>query len=96
MYSTLLKSHDMLSVCVCNEVIHFENNQNPPHGAYPDYNSLWKSGRIFSYPNNIHSTLNHPTENLALDEVIVKLKGGVLAAHSKKAQRIWNENIQAL
>jgi hypothetical protein len=33
---------------------------------------------------------------LALDEVIVKLKGGVLAAHSKKAQKIWNENIQAL
>jgi len=59
-------------------VLHFENNQNPPHRAYSDYDSLWKSKRIFSYLNNTHSTLNHPTENLALDEVIVKLKGRVV------------------
>lgn len=78
MYFTLLKSHDMLSVCVHNKVLHFENNQNPPHRAHPDYDSLWKSRRIFSYLNNIHSTPNHPTEKLALDEVIVKLRGRVV------------------
>jgi hypothetical protein len=59
-------------------VLHFENNQNPSHRAYPDYDSLWKRRRIFSYLNNKHSTINHPTENLALDEVIVKLKGRVV------------------
>jgi hypothetical protein len=69
MYSTLHKSHDMWSVCACNKVLHFENNHNPSYRAYPDYDSLWKSRRIFSYLNNIHSTLNHPTENLALDEL---------------------------
>jgi len=59
-------------------VLHFENNQNPPHTAHPDYESMWKSRRIFSYLNNIHSMPNHPTENLVLDEVIVKLKGKVV------------------
>lgn len=59
-------------------MLHFENNQNLPHRAHPDYDGLWKSIRIFSYLNDIHSTLYHPTENLALDEVIVKFKGRVV------------------
>jgi len=60
---------------VVMEVIHSENNQNPPDRMNPDYDWLWKIRRIFDYINNIYSTLYHPTENLALDEVIVKIKG---------------------
>jgi hypothetical protein len=60
------------------KVLHFENNQNRPDRTNPDYDRLWKITRIFSYLNNIYSTLCHPTENLALDEVIVKFEGTVV------------------
>jgi len=60
------------------KVVHSENNQNPPDRMNPDYGWLWKIRRIFDYLNSIYSTLYHPTENLALDEVIVKIKGRVV------------------
>jgi hypothetical protein len=60
------------------KVIHSENNQNPPDKMNPDYDWLWKIRRIFYYLSNTYSTLYHPIENLALDEVIVKIKGRVV------------------
>jgi len=60
------------------KVIHSENNQNPPDRMNPDYDWLWEIRRIFDNLNNMCSTLYHPTENLALDEVIVKIKGKVV------------------
>ena len=60
------------------KVLHFENNQNPPDRMNPDYDWLWKIRRISDYLNNIYSTLYHPTENLALDEVTVNIKGRVV------------------
>jgi hypothetical protein len=60
------------------KVIHSENNQNLPDRMNPDYDWLWKIRRIFDYINNIYSTLYRPTENLALVEVSVKIKGRVV------------------
>jgi hypothetical protein len=60
------------------KVIHSENNKNQPDRINPDYDWLWKIRRIFDYLNNIYSILYHRTEILALDEVIVKIKGRVV------------------
>jgi hypothetical protein len=60
------------------KVLHFVNNQNPPDRVNADHDTLRKIGSIFDYLHNIYSTLYHSTENLALDEVIVKFKGRVM------------------
>jgi len=57
------------------KMLRFENNQNLPDRSNPEYDRLWKIRRIFDNLNNIYITLNHPTENWALDDVIVKFKG---------------------
>jgi len=79
------------------EMIHSENNQNPPDRMNPDYDWLWKIRRIFDYLNNTYSTLYHPTENLALDEVIVKIKGrGCFDSTYQTKITIWNKPVPTL
>lgn len=59
------------------KVLHFKNNKNPSDRANPHYKTLWIIRRFF-YLNNIYSTPQHPTGNLARDEVIVKFKWRVV------------------
>ena len=57
--------------------LHFENNENPPNHDDPDYDRLWKIRKIFDTLNNKFCELYNPTEQLAVDEVIVLYKGRV-------------------
>jgi hypothetical protein len=60
--------------------LHFEESQNPPtqNGEDPDYDRLWKIRQIFDILNSELSELCHPTEYMAVDEVIIKFKGKVV------------------
>ena len=58
--------------------LHFENNDNPPNHDNPDYDRLWKIWKIFDILNNKFCELYNPTEQLAVDEVIVLYKGRVV------------------
>jgi len=80
------------------KMFRFENNQNLPDRSSPEYDRLWKTIRIFDNLNNTYSTMNHPTENWAPDEVIVKFKDRVVFQQyiPKKAYKIWNKTIQVL
>jgi hypothetical protein len=73
-YSKVMKRDRFLHI---PRFLHFENNENPSDRTSPDYNRLWKIRRVFNYLNNKYFILYHPTENLAIDEVIVKYKGRV-------------------
>lgn len=58
--------------------LHFTDNDSPPNREDPDYDRLWKIRRIFNILNNKYSELYYPTENIAVDEVIVLFKGRVV------------------
>ena len=58
--------------------LHFENNDTPPNHDDPDYDRLWKIRKIFDILNNKFCELYNPTEQLAVDEVIVLYKGRVV------------------
>ena len=60
------------------QFLHFENNDNPPNHDDPDYDRLWKIRKIFDTLNNKFCELYNPTEQLAVDEVIVLFKGRVV------------------
>lgn len=56
---------------------HFENNHNKPSKDSQDYDRLWKIRKIFDMQNAAFKKAYDPSEELALDEVIVKFKGRV-------------------
>ncbi|XP_054718570.1 piggyBac transposable element-derived protein 4-like [Uloborus diversus] len=57
--------------------LHFENNESKP-GKNSSYDRLWKIRKVFELLNNAFKSVYDPTEQLAIDEVIVKFKGKVL------------------
>ena len=59
-------------------LLHFENNDNPPIHDNPDYDRLRKIQKISDILNNKFCELYNPTEQLAVDEVIVLYKGRVV------------------
>jgi hypothetical protein len=60
--------------------LHFTNNENPPaeNRDDPNYDRLWKIRQIFDILNSKFSELYHPSEQMSVDEVIVKFKGKVI------------------
>jgi len=58
--------------------LHSENNDNPPNHDDPDYDRLWKIRKIFDTLNKKVYELYNPTEQLAVDKVIVLYKGRVV------------------
>jgi hypothetical protein len=75
--------------------LHFEHNQNPPteNRKYPDYYRLWKNHtNVFDILNLKYSELYHPTEHIAVVEVIVKFKGkSFFGSTLKKYKQIWHK-----
>jgi hypothetical protein len=60
--------------------LHFMDSQNPPtqNREDPDYNGVWKIRQIFDILNSKFLKLYHPTEHVAMYEVIVRFKGKVV------------------
>jgi hypothetical protein len=65
--------------------LHLVDNQNPPtqDAEDPDYNRLWKIRQMFDIINSKFSKLYHPTEYMAVNEVI-KMESSLSVVHSKK------------
>jgi len=57
--------------------LHFEDNDNPLSRDDPD-DRLWKIRKIFDILSNKFCAMYNPTEHLAVDEVIMSYKGGVI------------------
>jgi hypothetical protein len=76
-YSNVMSRDLFLTIL---KYLHFTNNENPPaqNRADPNYDRLWKLRQIFDTLNSKFSELYHPTEQMAVDEVIVKFKGKVI------------------
>jgi hypothetical protein len=58
--------------------LHFENNEDAPDRNRGEYDMLWKLRRVFDYLNARFAKVYIPTEQLAIDEIIVKFKGNVV------------------
>ena len=79
-YCTPFYSNVMARNCFFHilRFLHFENNDNPPNHDDPDYDRLWKIQKIFDTLSNKFCEMYNPTENLAVDEMIVLYKGRVV------------------
>jgi hypothetical protein len=57
--------------------LHFTNNETSPveNKDDPKFDRLWKIRQIFDTLNSKFSELYYPSEQMAVDEVIVKFKG---------------------
>jgi len=53
-----------------------DNSQRPDEGE--EYGRLWKLGTVFDKLNEAYAKFYNPSQHLAVDEVIVKLKGRVI------------------
>ncbi|GFX49480.1 piggyBac transposable element-derived protein 4 [Trichonephila clavipes] len=58
--------------------LHFEDNNNVPDKTALDYDRLWKLRYVFDSLNNSFQNIYNPSEELAIDEVIVSFKGRVI------------------
>jgi hypothetical protein len=73
-FSKVMKHDWFLHILI---FLHFKNNEIPADRMSSDYDRLWKLRKVFDHFTNTYSTLYLPTENLAVDEVIVRYKGRV-------------------
>jgi hypothetical protein len=71
LYLEIMKCDQFLHIL---RFLHFKNNDNPPDRTTAVYDRLWKIRKMFDYISNIISALYYPTENLVVDEVILKFK----------------------
>jgi hypothetical protein len=76
-YSTVMSRHQFLTIL---KYLHFTNNENPPveNRDDPNYDRLWTIRQIFDILNSKFSELYHPSEQMSVDEVIVKFKEKVI------------------
>jgi hypothetical protein len=76
-YSSVMPHDHFLTIL---KYLHFAESQNPPtqNREDPDYDRLWKIIQIFGILNSKFSELYHPTEHMAVDELIVKFKTKVM------------------
>jgi hypothetical protein len=58
--------------------LHFTDNKNEPDKKDEIFDRLWKLRNLFEILNTAFSKFYNPSENLAIYEVIVLLKGRVL------------------
>ena len=57
--------------------LHFTDNKNEPDRKDDNFDKLWKLRNVFEILNTTFSKFYNPSENLAIDEVIVLFKGRV-------------------
>jgi hypothetical protein len=66
--------------------LHFvDNSQRYDEGE--EYDRLWKLRTVFDTRNEAYAKFYNPSEHLAMDEVIVKLKGRVIKKKKIKKKR---------
>ena len=58
--------------------LHFTDNRNEPDRADESFDRLWMIRDLFEILNAAFSKFYNPSENLAVDEVIVSFKGRVI------------------
>src|SRR5215469_4660215 len=58
--------------------LHFTDNRNEPDRADENFDRLWKIRALFEILNDTFSKFYGPSENLAIDEVIVPFKARVI------------------
>ena len=58
--------------------LHFKDNRNEPDMRDENSDRLWKVRYMFDILNQKFLKFYNPSEHLAVDEVIVKYKGGVI------------------
>ncbi|GBM40470.1 PiggyBac transposable element-derived protein 4 [Araneus ventricosus] len=70
--------------------LHFSDNSLKECRDSPTYDRLWKIRKIFECFNRAFKEVYDPTENLSLDEVIIKFKGRVLfQQYIPKKRKQW-------
>ena len=58
--------------------LHFTDNRNEPDKTDENFDRLWKIQDLSEILNATFSKCYNPSENLAIDEVIVSIKGRVI------------------
>ena len=78
--------------------LHLIDNRNEPDRTDENFDRLWKIRDLFEILNATFSKFYIPSENLAIDQVIVSFKGRVILKQyvPKKAQPFRHQNFQAL
>jgi len=74
-YGTIMKRDRYLHIL---RYLHFTNNRNEPDRTDKNFDRLWKIQDLFEILNATFSKFYKPSENLAIDEVIVSFKGRVI------------------
>jgi len=74
-YSTMMKRDQYLHIL---RYLHFTDNRNEPDRTYEMFDRLWKIRDLLEILNATFSKFYNPSDNLAIDEVIVSFKGRVI------------------
>ena len=74
-YGTMTKRDRHLHI-LC--YLHFTDNRNEPDRTDANFDRLWKIRDLFEILNATFSKFYDPSDNLAIDEVIVSFKGRVI------------------
>ena len=74
-YSTMIKRDRYLHIL---HYLHFTDNRNEPDRTDEKFDRLWKIQDLSEILNATFSKFYNPSDNLAIDEVIVSFKGRVI------------------
>ena len=93
-YSSVMKRDRYFHIL---RFLHFTDNKNEPDKKDENYNRLWKIRKLFEILNTAFSKFYNPSENLAIDEVIVLFKGRFdFKQYIPKKQAFWHQNLQSV
>ena len=95
LYGTMMKRDRYLHIL---RYLHFTDNRNEPDRTDKNFDRLWKIRDLFEILNVTFSKFYNPSENLAIDEVIVSFMGRVIFEQyiPKKTQALRYQNFQTL
>ena len=86
-YDTMMKRGRYLHML---RYLHFTDNRNEPDRTDEKYERLWKIRDLFEILNATFSKFYNPSDNLAIDEVIVSLKVRVIfKQYIPKHASVW-------
>ena len=74
-YGTMMNRDRYLHIL---RYLHFTDNRNEPDRTDENFDRLWNIRDLFEILNDTFSKFYNPSENLAIDEVIVPFKGSVI------------------
>ena len=75
LYGTMMKRDRHLHIL---RYLHFTDNKNEPDRTDEKFDRLWKIRDLFEILNDTFRKFYNPSENLAIDQVIVSFKGRVI------------------